>query len=122
MYKPQSGLAIVLKDGRKSSASYALNAIADGGKERNSVHCNLAQDVILNLLQPWYGTERDVCSDNYFTSYSLAQQLLQQNLTLLGAVRRHHHETPLILRAKADLYSSIFLFNHDDGICLEAIK
>jgi len=106
----------------ESNSGYALNAMAYGGKEGNSVHHNLAQDVVMKLLQPWYGTGRDVCTDNYFTSYSLAQQLLLQNLTLLGTVRRHRREIPLVMRSKADLYSSRFIFNHDDGICLVAYQ
>ena len=57
-----------------------------------------------------------MCTDNYFTIYSLAQQLLQQSSTLFGTIRQHRREIPLILRAKADLYSSRFLFNQDDGI------
>ena len=69
----------------ESTTGYGLNAIAYSGKEGNCLHHSLAQDVVIKVLEPWYGTERDVCTDNYFTSYSLAQQLLQDNLTILGA-------------------------------------
>ena len=106
----------------ESNTGYGLNAIAYGGKEGNRVHHNLAQDVVMKLLEPWYGTGRDVCTDNYFTSYSLTQQLLQENLTILGTVRRHRREIPLTLRQKTELYSSQFVFNHSDGICLVAYQ
>ena len=82
------------------------------------VHHNLAQDIVLKVVKPWYGTGRNICTDNYFTSYTLANQLLQQNLTLLGTVRRHHRKVPLVWRQKNKLYRSKFIFNHGDGICL----
>ena len=69
----------------------------------------------------WYGTGRDICTNNYFTSYTLANQLLQQNLTLLGTVCRHRRNVPLVLRQK-DMYWSKFVFNHGDGICLVAYQ
>ena len=53
--------------------AFRLNAIAYGGKEENCVYHNLAQDVVIKVLEPWYGTGRDVCTDHYFTSYSLEQ-------------------------------------------------
>ena len=106
----------------ESSTGNELNAVAYGGKEGNRVHHNLAQDIVLKIVEPWYGTGRNVCTDNYFTSYSLAQLLLQQNLTIMGTVRRHRREIPLPLRQKDDLYSSKFVFNHTDAICLVAYQ
>ena len=49
----------------ESSTGYALNAIAYGGKEGDQVHRNLGQDIVLRLLEPYYGTGRDVCTDNF---------------------------------------------------------
>ena len=69
-----------------SNTGYALNAIACAGKKGNLIHHNLAQDIVLKVVEPWYGTGRDICTHNYLTSYTLANQLLQQNLTLLGTV------------------------------------
>ena len=72
----------------ESNTGYALNAIAYAGKEGNCFHYNLAQDIVLKVVEPWYGTGRDICTNNYFTSYTLANRLLQQNLKLLGTVCR----------------------------------
>ena len=104
----------------ESNTGYGLNAIAYGGKKGNRVHYNLAQNIVLKVVEPWYGTGRDICTDNYFTSYTLGNQLLQQNLTLLSTVRRHRREVPLVLRQKDELYRSKFIFNHGDRICLVA--
>ena len=102
----------------ESNTGYGVNAIAYGGKEGNRVHHNFAHDIVLKVVKPWYGTGRDICTYNYFTSYTLANQLLQQSLTLLDTVRRHHRKVLLVWRQKNKLYRSKFIFNHRDGIFL----
>ena len=74
-----------------SSTGYAVNAIAYGGKEGDQVHRNLGQDIVLKLLEPYYGTGRDVYTDNLFTSY-FAKPLLEKNLILLGTITAHLRE------------------------------
>ena len=106
----------------ESSSGYALNDIPYGVKEGDQVHRNLAQDIVMRLLEPYFGTGRDLCTDNFFTSYDLAKQLLQENLTLLGTIRRHRREVPGSLNRKMEIYSSKFLFNHMNGICLVAYQ
>ena len=106
----------------ESSTGYALNAIAYGGKEGDQVHRNLGQDIVLRLLEPYYGTGRDVCTDNFVTSYNLAKLLLEKSLTILGTIRTHRREIPSILNNRMELYSSKFLYNHDDGVCLVAYQ
>ena len=86
--------------GCEPNTGYGLNAIAYGGKKGNRVHHNLAQDIVLKVVEPWYGTGRDICTDNYFISYTLANQLLQENVTLLSTVHRHHREVSLVWRQK----------------------
>ena len=65
----------------ESSPGYVLNGIPYSNKESDKVHSNLAQDIVMRLLGPYFGTGRDVCTDNFFTSYNLAKLLLQKNLT-----------------------------------------
>ena len=104
------------------STIYALNAIAYAGKEGDQVHRNLGQDIVLRLLKPYYGTGRDVCTDNFFTRYNLAKLLLKKNLTIFGTIRNNRREIPLSLNNRMELYSSTFLYNHDDGVCLVAYQ
>ena len=59
-----------------------------------------------------------MCIDNFFTSYNLAKLLLQENLTLLGTTRKHRREVPGSSNRKIKIYSSKFLFNYVNGICL----
>ena len=106
----------------KSSTGYALNAIAYDGREGDQVHRNLGQDIVLRLLEPYYRTRKDVCTDKFFTSYNLAKLLLKKSLTISGAIRNHRREIPHFLNNRMELYSSTFLYNHDDGVCLVAYQ
>ena len=106
----------------ESSSEYVLNGIPYGDKEGDQVHRNLAQDIVMRLLEPYFGTGRDVCTDNFFTSYNLAKLLLQENLTLLGTIRKHRREAPGSLNRKMKIYSSKFLFNHVNDTCLFAYQ
>ena len=76
----------------------------------------------MRLLEPYFGTSRDLCTHNFFTSYILTKLLLQKNLMLLGTTRKHSREAPRSLNRKMEIYSSKFLFNHVNGICLVAYQ
>ena len=106
----------------ESSTGTALNAIAYGGKKGDQVHRNLGQDIMLRLLESYYGTGRDVCTDNFFTNNNLAKLLLEKSLTIFGTIRNHRREISHSLNNRMVLYSSTFLYNHDDGVCLVAYQ
>ena len=93
----------------KSSSEYVLNDIPYSDKEGDQVHRNLAQDIVMRLLEPYFETDRGVCIDNFFTNYNLAKLLLQENLTLLGTTRKHHREVPGSLNRKMETCSCKFL-------------
>ena len=76
----------------------------------------------LKLLEPYYGTGKDVCIVNIFLSYNVAKLLLEKNLSLLGAIKTHRREIPTSLNNRIELFSSVFLYNHEDGVCLVAYQ
>ena len=82
------------------------------GKENNLVHKNLACDVVINLAKS-LDPGCQITTDNYFTSYDLAQKLLSRRITLLGTIRQNRKEVPRSLRATKDKepYSTIHRFN-----------
>ena len=65
-------------------------------KEGNFVYCNLAKYAVMKFLQ--HGTDRDLATDNYFTSYTLSRSLAKENLTQLGAMRRHFRKVHKLMR------------------------
>ena len=52
----------------KSSTGYVTY-----GEKGDQVHRNLGQNIVLRLLRPYYGTGRNVCTDNFFTNYNLCK-------------------------------------------------
>ena len=104
------------------SSGYVLNGILFGDKEGDHVRRNLAQNIVMRLIELYFGTDRYVCTDTVFTSYSLAKLLPQENLTLLETTRKHRRELPGSLNRKMEIYSSKFIFNHVNGLCLVAYQ
>ena len=91
-------------------------------KGRRSGTSKLGEDIVFRLLEPYYGTGRDVCTDSFFTSYNLAKLLLEKSLTIFGTIRNYRREILHSLNNRMELYSSTFLYNHDDGVCLVAYQ
>ena len=58
------------------------------------VTSNKPYDIVKNLIKPLKLTNRNVTTDNYFSSYSLAQYLLSVGLTFLGTLRKNKAEIP----------------------------
>ena len=63
-------------------------------RRSGTVHRNLGQDIMLRFLEPYYGTGREVCTNNFFTSYNLAKILLEKSLTIFRTIRNHRREIP----------------------------
>lgn len=83
------------------------------GRDRNcQAETNQGKRVVLQLVD---GLEsRNVTCDNFFTSFSLAKELKQQKITLVGTIRKNRKEIPPVLldmKKKAPLHSE-FVFNH----------
>ena len=48
----------------------------------------------MNLMKPYLGKGRNVTTDNFFTSYALAKQLRQKNMSIVGTVNKVKRELP----------------------------
>uniref|UniRef100_A0A8C5HKK6 PiggyBac transposable element-derived protein domain-containing protein n=1 Tax=Gouania willdenowi TaxID=441366 RepID=A0A8C5HKK6_GOUWI len=58
----------------------------------------LSESVVMRLMEPFMNKGRTVTTKNFFTSLSLAQQLLSQKTTILGTVNKIRKEIPLSTR------------------------
>lgn len=56
----------------------------------------------MELMEPFTGCGRAVTTDNFFTSKSLATQLLAKKTTLVGTIRSNKRELPIIAKQKKD--------------------
>ncbi|XP_042070944.1 uncharacterized protein LOC121812530 isoform X3 [Haplochromis burtoni] len=54
----------------------------------------LSENVVMRLMEPFLDKGRNVTTDNFFTSLSLAQKLLRRKTTILGTVNRIRREIP----------------------------
>jgi hypothetical protein len=100
-------------------SGFSLNAKIYTGKEENQVYRGLARDVVMELCSPFYGSGRDIVTDNYFTSHELAVKLLEKNLKLLGTIRSHRKEVPRILtNNNRPIQWITFVYDHANKIML----
>lgn len=80
------------------------------GQDRET---NQGARVVKDLVQPWYGTGRNVNADNLFTSVALAEELLSHHLTYVGTVRKNKQDIPPDMQQNPGKqeYSSMFGFS-----------
>lgn len=84
-------------------SKYVINAFPYLGKDENRPSSvQLSEYVVLKLIEPFTGSGRTVTTDNFFTSKSLAIQLLAKRTTLVGTIRSNKRELPLIAKQKKD--------------------
>uniref|UniRef100_A0A9J7ZN22 PiggyBac transposable element-derived protein domain-containing protein n=1 Tax=Cyprinus carpio carpio TaxID=630221 RepID=A0A9J7ZN22_CYPCA len=54
----------------------------------------LSENVVMRLMEPFLDKGRNVTTDNFFTSLSLAHKLLSRKTTILGTVNKIRREIP----------------------------
>nr|XP_054604599.1 piggyBac transposable element-derived protein 1-like [Nothobranchius furzeri] len=76
-------------------SKYMCNAMPYLGKDlsRPSEETR-SEDVAMKLMEPFMDKGRTVTTDNYFTSLSLAQQLLSRKTSLVGTINKTRRELP----------------------------
>ncbi|XP_050063261.1 piggyBac transposable element-derived protein 4-like [Aphis gossypii] len=55
---------------------------------------NASRDVVLRLVEPIVGTNRNITGDNWFTSIPLITSLKEKKLTYVGTIRKNKREIP----------------------------
>jgi len=96
------------------SSNYLYNLQAYLGKEGESPEQQQGARVVSDMATLVYGSGRNITTDNFFTSHSLAKFLLGLNLTLLGTVRKTRKElrSEFVLKKRTAL-ESVFAFTED---------
>ena len=93
--------------------AYVCNLSTYIAKQQNdNPSKNVGQTMVTELVEPYRGSGRNITTDKYFTSIPLAKELLQQNMTLVGTVRKKTEIPPEFLpsRKRSD-ESSVFGFD-----------
>lgn len=77
-----------------SRTAYPLQGLVYTGKEGDKRSIDLAKTVVETLCASYYGTNRNITTDNYFTSYPLATSLLSHGLKLIGTLKKNNTRVP----------------------------
>lgn len=80
-----------------SQTWYTLNMELYTGKQRDGPYkiSNSATDVVLRLSKPIYDSGRNITADNWFSSITLANELLEKKITLVSTLRKNKRELPI---------------------------
>ncbi|XP_070400472.1 piggyBac transposable element-derived protein 1-like isoform X2 [Nothobranchius furzeri] len=90
---------------------YVCNAVPYLGKDPSRPRGELSEKVAMRLVEPFLDAGRNVTTDSFFTSLSLAHRLLQRNTTLLGTMTKGRRELPPPARdaaAREQFSTSVF--------------
>lgn len=98
-----------------SKTSYPLFGIPYLGKEGPNRAENLAYNVVNQLCEPYFRTNRNVTFDNYFTSLEVAKNLAQNGLTVVGTMRKNKACIPPLFQPNRnrDIESNVFGFSNN---------
>lgn len=100
-----------------SKTAYTINMEPHVGTQPNGPYQvgNSAEEVVLRLVKPVQGSNRNITGDNWFTSLSLVNKLKEKKLTYVGTIRKNRKEIPIELlpSKQRKLHSSIFGYQKD---------
>nr|XP_031836323.1 piggyBac transposable element-derived protein 3 [Nomia melanderi] len=94
---------------------YCCNMDIYLGKSGNISENQQGHHVVKQLTDFWRNSNRTITTDNFFTDISLAEELLENKIFLVGTVRKTRPDLPKILTQTRDRqqFSSQFLFTHN---------
>jgi hypothetical protein len=71
-------------------SSYIFDALPYVGRQLSQPkQKSIGANVVLELMEQMYGSNRNVTIDNFFTSIPLAKELPSKQLTLVGTLRKN---------------------------------
>lgn len=101
------------------SSKYVLNGFPYLGKdEQRPSSILLSEHVVLKLVEPYTNCGRNITTDNFFTSMSLATKLLAKKTTLVGTIRGNKRELPKVAKQRKDNMSrfSTLLYKSENSV------
>jgi hypothetical protein len=109
----QYGIKLWVAD--DANTFYACNMKVYTGKNNGVREKEQGFRVVRDMVCHQYGSGRGVITDNFFTSYELANFLLTKTMTLIGKLRKNKPEIPaLFLNGKPrHVHSFLFAFTND---------
>ncbi|CAG5049210.1 unnamed protein product [Parnassius apollo] len=73
---------------------------------------------VMGLSKPLYGSRRNITMDNWFTSISLAKNLIGKELTMVGTTRKNKGEIPESFLELTNREKNTAMFAYDGPLTL----
>lgn len=107
-----------------SDSAYMINAQVYIGKENNAVEKNQGERVVKDLCANVLNSGRTIVTDNFFTTYSLAQYLKEKKTCIVGTIRKSRVFAPKVFSEvkNIDIGTSKYLYNKKTTILQYADK
>jgi hypothetical protein len=81
-----------------NDTKYLCNAFPYLGKvELRSANVSLPESAVMRLMSPHLNKERNVTTDNFFTSASLGRTLKAKDTSIVGTISRTRREISAVL-------------------------
>lgn len=94
-----------------------MNTFSGKGTSNAQNNKNVGEKVCVKLTEPYFDSERkrSLTADNFFSSISLANNLIKKNISFVGTLRKNKKEIPscFLPNRKRTVFSSIFGFNKE---------
>ena len=100
---------------------YVINLIPYLGAQERSERGDvpLAESVVLKLIQPVRGRGYNICCDNFFTSFPLAEKLaVHHKISIVGTIRKNRRELceSMTTATKGKIHESTFFWNEESKV------
>jgi len=103
-----------------AETSYPLKGLLYTGKPIDGDRqVNVGERTVLDLVEKYKGSGRNVTTDNFFISLELSKVLKTWNMTLVGSLRKNKRFLPLNIQASKtrEVFSTNFVFQKDVTVC-----
>ena len=102
-----------------TETAHAFNLEIYLGKTGEFPEVGQATRVVKSLCTTLEGSGRNITMDNFFSSYKLAQSLLQKNITLIGTMRANKRQIPseFLKGNTREPLSTLFGYRQDATLC-----
>lgn len=88
-----------------------------GRDETRPTSIPLSEFVVMKLVEPFTNCRRNITTDNFFTTASLAAKLLAKRTTLVGTMRANRRELPALAKTTKDNLKLLSTMTYKSNDC-----
>ena len=104
-----------------SKTFYSVSSKVYMGADTHAPGLPVPTQAVLDLVSSVSGTNRNITTDNYYTSIPLAMELKSRKLTLVGTMKKNKACIPPTFLAKADEGTVQYAFDHANNFTLLSV-